>query len=115
MSKYTDVTNWHTRSGSKYRTLAPVTWEIGRLGSGLKITVPAGYLFDVSVPWAFRWLIDPHDTRFLKAACLHDYTLEDGWDRVACAAVLADALKADGVSRSKRLAATLAVVVWKFH
>jgi len=47
----------------------------------------------------------------LKAAALHDHALASKWDRVCSAALFADALKADGVSRRTRLAMTIGVIV----
>ena len=116
MSRYTALHDWATPlPGSRWRVARPVRWEIGREGSGLWLVVPVGYVFDVSVPWWLGWAVDPRDARYLKAAALHDWALDDGWDRVSAAAVFADALKADGVGRTLRLAMTIAVIAWNFE
>lgn len=101
-------------SGTKYQTTAPISWEIGRLGSGLVYTVPVGTAFDVSVPRPLRWLFSPHNPSYLKAACVHDTMLIDGWTGVACGAAFHDALRADGVSVLQRLPMWLAVSLWKY-
>ena len=115
MIRYTALHDWASPlPGARWRVVRPVPWEIGRPGSGLWLIVPIGYEFDVSVPWWLRWAVDRRDPRYLKAAALHDWALDDRWDRVSAAAAFADALRADGVGRARRLAMTLAVIVWRF-
>ncbi|QCO57435.1 DUF1353 domain-containing protein (plasmid) [Pseudorhodobacter turbinis] len=117
MSQYTDLNSWYTPDGDySYLTIKPITWEVGKLGSGLIIEIPVGYRFDVSVPWYGRWFVDPTDKRVLKAACLHDYTLEIlKWDRVTAGGVFSEALRADKVSKFKRFIMVLAVSFFKFR
>lgn len=115
MSAYTTPGEWCVLDyGTRYETITPLTWEIGTKGSGLKYTVPEGVLFDVSIPRPLLWAFDPHDPRYLKAACLHDRMLWDGWTRVSCGAVFNDALQADGVPVPRRLLMWLAVSLWKY-
>ena len=100
MSDYTALTDWWTPlPKGRFRVIRPVRWEVGREESGLRVTVPIGYVFDVSVPVWARWLFDPSDPRYLKAACLHDWLLDDGWYRITAAGVFGAALRADGVRR----------------
>jgi len=81
----------------------------------MQLSVPVGFEFDVSVPWYLRWLIDPHDDRFLEAASLHDFALHElKWSREVAAAPFGHSLRQNGVSRIKRLAMVLAVIVWKW-
>ena len=115
MSAYTDLTAWCRETPAAFATTRVLQWEVGRKGSGMWIEVPVGFGFDVSVPCGLRWLFNPRHARYLKAACLHDYALSQQWDRVAAAAVFADALKADGVGRWRRLTMTLAVIVWNWR
>jgi hypothetical protein len=116
MSSYTDLADWYEPAGGiLFRVVRPVEWEIGRKGSGLWVIVPLNYVFDVSIPALLRWAFDPRDPRYLKAAALHDWALEQGWDGVSSAALFSDALKADGVGFFRRLAMVLAVVVYKFR
>lgn len=110
MSAYTRAPRWYRRQGERYVATAPLMWEVGRKGSGLWFTVPIGAPFDMSIPIYLWWLFDRHDPRFLKAAALHDHALATKWDRVSSAALFADALKADGVSRRTRLAMTIGVI-----
>lgn len=100
--------------GIRYRTTAEIAWERGEKGSGWWFHVPAGTAFDVSVPLPLRWIVSPHDKRFLKAAALHDAMLLAGVDRLRAAAEFNLALKADGVGRAKRLAAVAAVAFYRF-
>ena len=106
--------NWCARRGRGYITTTQVTWEIGAKGSGLFLYLPAGFRFDVSVPRLLGWAFNRHDPRYLKAAALHDYALSLGWGRVSAAAPFSEALRANGVSRSRRLAMVLAVTIHKW-
>ena len=117
MSEYTESINWYAPEPrkDKYFVVSELVWEVQAIGTGMFVRVPVGFLFDVSVPWYARWLIDPDDHRFMKASCLHDYLLEQGVDRMFAAAVFSNALRADGVSRVKRLIMTVGVVVFKFR
>ena len=84
------------------------------IGSGAFLTVPEGFGFDVSVR-GFGWLFNPHDPRYLKAACLHDYALTQGWSRTAAAGPFADALVAGGVPSWRRFLMVAAVIIWKWR
>lgn len=115
MSLFTDSNDWCARVGGiRYRTHKPLPWEVGYRGSGLWAVVPSGFVFDVSVPRGLRWLVDPHDRRFLPGAALHDYLLAMGWDRPRAAAEFHLALKACGVVRWRRGVMFVAVAVWRF-
>ena len=117
MSSYTAIDNWCelVPAINGFRVTKALIWDVGRRGSGLVVVVPAGTLFDVSVPSGLRWLVSPVDRRFLKAAALHDHLLGQGWDRVSAAAVFHDALAADSVGRRLRLAMWLAVSLWRWR
>jgi hypothetical protein len=114
LSKFTDQSNWYKPFGAGYVTTDTLEWEVGKVGSGLWLRVLWGFAFDVSVPLALRWLFNPRDPRYHKAAALHDYALAQGWDRVASAAVFNDALKAGGVGSVERFAMTVGVIAWKW-
>ena len=50
-----------------------VIWEVGELGSGNFITIPAGFDTDfASIPWWLQWYI-PRFGKHNLAALLHDY------------------------------------------
>ena len=116
MSSYTEAPAPYRRDPDRpvYTVELPFVWELGYEGSGLAIEVPKGFVFDVSIPWALRWLFSPDDPRFLKAAALHDRLLELGWNRVSAAGPFHAALKADGVGSAWRLAMLLGVILWRW-
>jgi hypothetical protein len=92
---------------------APLPFEAGKKGSGLLITVPAGFTTDLaSIPRFARWWLNPADARFAKAAIIHDYLLSQGYSKAFAAAVFYEALLADGVSRSKAHLMFKAVLIW---
>lgn len=101
-------------AGSLWTLDSPLQWELLRKGSGLVVTVPAGFQTDLaSIPWWARGLFNPEDPAYAKAAILHDYLLSDpGNSRLDCAAVFHDALEACGVSTWRAVVMTLAVWVW---
>lgn len=117
MSDWTEAPAPFVRTGRgiDYVVAVPLVWEVGRVGSGLKVTVPQGRTFDVSVPWALRWIVSPHDPRYLKAAALHDEMLDQlGWSRVTAAAEFHEALRSEDVGRFRRLVMWLAVSLWRW-
>jgi hypothetical protein len=67
-------------SYKSYRLDAPLVWDIGAKGSGWALTVPEGTVFDISVPRALEWALNPHDRRVLPAAAVHDELLVRGHD-----------------------------------
>lgn len=116
MSAYTNPGEWYRHIGGiKYETTRPLIWEVGRKGSGVIVTVPQGTAFDVSIPAIMRWLFNPHDPHYLKAAALHDELLRRGWDRLTSGAQFHEALKADGVALWRRLVMWMAVSLFKFR
>jgi hypothetical protein len=114
LSAFTEQRDWAKREGTGDVTTSDLAWEVGCKGSGLWMRVPSNYYFDVSVPWFARWLFRKSDLRYSKAAALHDYALDSGWDRVSSAALFNDALTACGVGKVERLAMTLGVIVWRW-
>lgn len=115
MSAYTEAGQWAVPVGGiLYRAERPLMWEIGYKGSGYLVTVSKGTIFDVSIPRGLRWLFDPHNPAYLKAAALHDELLRRGWARTTAGAEFHEALKADGVALWRRLVMWLAVSLFKF-
>ena len=85
-----------------FRVIAPFTFEVGRLGSGFDITVPAGFESDLaSVPsWALR-LIDAG--ALARAALLHDYLRERlSFSKIEGDAIFLTAMAADDVKPWQR-------------
>lgn len=64
------------RNGRRlYRVVEDFTYEIGFLGSGLKIIVPKGFVTDlVSAPRWARWMLPLEHMK--RPAILHDYLRE---------------------------------------
>lgn len=61
-----------------YVLTEPFTYEVGELGSGLTLTVAAGFITDLaSVPWPLRLLFRP-DGAYAKAAVIHDFLYDRG-------------------------------------
>lgn len=115
MSAYTDrPADWCARiDGATYAVRgAPLVWHVGREGRGEPIVIPPDFTFDLSVPWWLRWAASPHDTRYLGAACLHDWCLLDNWQVGQAAGVFNDALVADGVGRLRAGVMALAVMLF---
>ncbi len=98
------------KSGRKlYRTETAFTFDIGYLGSGLTVRVPAGFVTDgASVPrWMYRW-------RFIRdmlpAAAVHDLMRQDlRYSKLAGDAVFLTALSALGTPPIVRELAFIAV------
>jgi hypothetical protein len=115
VSAYTNPGDWCIPVGGiLYRAEKPLSWEVGTKGSGMIVTVPKGTVFDVSIPRGLRWLFDPHNPAYLKSAALHDELLRRGWARTTAGAEFHEALRADGVSRWRRLTMWLAVSLFRF-
>lgn len=78
MSSFTDPLRVEVQQGERQGRglallIAPFTYEVGALGSGDRVTVPAGYETDfTSVPWWARGVASSFD-RGAKAAVVHDF------------------------------------------
>ena len=93
-----------------FELVVPFTFDLGFLGSGETVTVPAGFVTDfASIPGFARWLL-PISGKAAKAALLHDYMLSQGDKRAPEA--FADALKAAGVGPIKRWLMVAGVRLW---
>lgn len=115
MSDYTDnPIRFRHVDGIRFELTQQITWRIGHI-DGPRYVVPAGFVFDVSIPTWLRWLFNPATRQYFKAAALHDHMLISGWDRIVAGATFHQALAADGVSRWRRLAMWLAVSLWKYR
>jgi hypothetical protein len=64
-------------SGRLFELLEPLRWEVGQVGSGLFVHVPAGTVTDgVSSPRLLWWIVPPVASPVTRAAWLHDYLLQ---------------------------------------
>jgi hypothetical protein len=97
-------------NGRNWRLVEPFVYEIGSLGSGDEISVPAGFETDfTSVPRPLWWLIPPWG-RYGKAAILHDWLyVSKPCDREKADRVFLEAMTVLAVPRWKRTAMYWAV------
>lgn len=101
------------RAGAdRYRLAAPLAWRIGGPMVDHPVLIPAGFVFDSSVPWALRWILSPHEPRFLLAACVHDWLLAQGYGRAQAAAEWLDGARAGGAPPALARWAFVAVAAW---
>lgn len=114
MSSFTDPLVITPGKQGRYLTERPFSFDIGVKGSGLTITIPAGFSTDLaSVPRWLWWLVAPHDPQYAAAAVLHDFLCSwDGFDLMTAHAIFLDALLILGVDRWKATAMYLAVVTF---
>lgn len=97
-----------------YRTGQPFSYDLGFKGSGLTVSVPAGFVTDLaSIPRWLWWLMSPFDPQYAAAAVLHDYLLTwSNFDRLTAHTVFLEALLNLGVERWKATAMYVAVVMF---
>ncbi|WEK04570.1 MAG: DUF1353 domain-containing protein [Candidatus Devosia phytovorans] len=114
MSSFTDPLVITPGEKGRYRLERPFSFDIGLKGSGLLVTVPAGYVTDLaSVPRWLWWFLPPFEPQYAAAAVLHDYLLTwSGFDRLTAHTTFLDALKILCVERWKATAMFLAVVIY---
>lgn len=101
MSAATDFRSWRRVAGGYYILTADLMWEIGKAGSGLWVIIPAGFVFDSSVPRLLRWLVPQSHEPWLLAAAVHDYLLDAGFDRAFAAGEWCRAARAKAASLAK--------------
>lgn len=87
--------DWCRREGAGYVTTAPILWAIGKKNSGWVLCIPAGFAFESSVPRWLWWAFSPDDPAFLKAACVHDRLLLEGYRRAFADSQWLDAARSE--------------------
>jgi hypothetical protein len=99
MSAFTDFEAFSRLPGTRtlYSLDGPLTWEVGKRGSGWTLNIPAGTTFDISVPRFLEWAQSPHDRRVLLAAAVHDELMRQGCDRPFASGEFRRACMARGV------------------
>lgn len=118
MSSFTDplvlVALASERGGrGEFELFLPFSYDVGFLGSGETITVPAGFNTDLaSIPWFARPFV-PIAGRMAKPALLHDFLLETGDPRAHD--VFAEALTVARVPSLTRRLVLMAVRIWNRH
>lgn len=95
-----------------YELTEPLTWDIGRKGSDWTLTVPKGFMVDVSAPSWLEWLIDVHDMDNLAAAAVHDLLLKEGHDEAFASSEFRRALIARGRGKARAWVFFFATLVW---
>ena len=63
MSAFTRLDGWAfwLGDGIDYVARAALPWDVGAKGSGLRLVVPVGFVFNTSIPNLLRWIFNPHD------------------------------------------------------
>lgn len=101
--------------GIQYCTTAEVDWGLGTPLSKTRLILPAGRVFDVSVPRGLRWLFDPHAPRYRLAGLIHDHLIHiDQWSRLRAGGEFHDALRAGGTGPAEALVMWLGVSLFKY-
>ena len=73
MSSFTNALIVKKKTKQEWETVEKFTYEVGKLGSGEAITVPAGFITDLaSIPRIF-WIFYPSDSNYSQASVLHDW------------------------------------------
>lgn len=101
MSQATEFNGYIHLNGADYRLSGPIVWELGLKGSGHFITIPAGFVFQSSVPAYARWIVSQHHEPWLLAAAVHDWLLVIGYNRAAANAEWFQAARATASRDSK--------------
>jgi Protein of unknown function (DUF1353) len=115
MSTYTnEPIQYHNMHDTIYALDKDIIWRIG-CPTGPLYIVPAGFEFDVSIPWWLYWLFSPHEPKYFKAAAIHDHMLEAGWDSLTAGANFHEALKAENVGLFVRIIMWLGVSFWCYQ
>lgn len=97
-----------------FSIIAPFTYERVFLGSGQKITVPAGFVSDgCSIPWFARSFF-PTLGKAAKAGVLHDYLLWAGYSKREAASIFLESMEVLGVKKIRRTLMYWSVKYWPF-
>lgn len=99
-----------------WRSEQELRYEIGRIGSGLWVISPAGWMTDLATtPRFVWWLLSPFDPDYAGPAIIHDRLCEDReFDRTITDAILYEAMKDWGAPWWKRFLVYRAVRMFSF-
>lgn len=88
----------------EFRLRVPVVYEVGGQGSGLIVTVPAGYITDrYSLPGRVLQGWQPEGVKWWAPALVHDWLYDTGLvPRSVADAILLEAMRAIGVEQWQR-------------
>lgn len=114
MSGFTEFAAICPAEDGLWRLSSPMAFDLVYGDPESRIVVPRDFITDgASIPVALRIIFDRGDSRYMKAAILHDYMLQTGeFTPRQCADAFADALRAAKVKRWRISAMWLAVLFW---
>lgn len=115
MSKFTDFKNYEPVGGIDYRLTSELVWDVGWKGSGVRLVIATGTVFQSSVPRAARWIVSPHHKPWLLASAVHDEMLKRGYSPARAAAEWYEAVTAFAEQDTKRRLvkpALIGIVIW---
>lgn len=116
MSRFTDAivyspTGKTIRGRPELTLVTDLVFEVGYLGSGWEIHIPAGFTCDgLSAPWwAARWM---DVGKMQRSAVLHDWVLtHTPFDKPMCDAIFYEAMGAEGVPKLQKVLSWLGVML----
>ena len=115
MSKATAFTAYEwTGRKDDYVLTDDLVWRIGGPDSPWPLVVPAGFVFQSSVPKWLTWLVSRRHEAWLLAAAVHDRLLADGRDPFFAASEWARAARvmADSDTRRRLVTPTFLAMCW---
>ena len=108
MSSFTDPLTLEIVTDSSghsiWATERALVYELGGLGSNIKIVVPSNFQTDLAtIPRIFWSLFLPFAPKYAAAAVLHDFLCEkDGFSRFMADCIFLEAMKIFSVGRLRR-------------
>jgi len=90
---------WRFWAPRRWRFAEGGAFEHGPVGSALVTEIPAGFVFDNSMPWFLAWLFPRQMRRRMRRGCgLHDWLrTRRAWSLAAGDAAFMDAIACDAV------------------
>ena len=98
----------------QWELMADMPFDLTHGDESSRIIIPKGFISDgPSIPAIARVWFNPADSRYMKAAILHDWMLASGeYTPRQCAAAFRDALKAGQVGALTVAIMWMAVLIW---
>lgn len=114
VTRFVDFNDFDKIAGTHrdYLTGSDLSWDVGRKGSGWKLIIKRGFKVNVSAPGFLEWAIDVHNEDLLAAAAIHDWLLEQGFDKAFASSEFRRTLRARGLSHIKAWSFFFATLVW---
>ena len=103
MSTFTTPLEFELIGVSLYRLTQPFEYHVGAIGSGIVISVPAGFVTDLATIPNLLWVVFPPDGAYAKAAVIHDFMYQDGrYSRAWADEIFNEAMRVIGVGHITR-------------